>query len=226
MRNKMMVLASIVAVLVAGLAADAAAQMPPVSKSLRGRGAVGPDGTLACVIVVSSEDDDWDEATKRTHGSLPLRGCMLAAPDKQGTFYAEPSGGKCAPDQKACVVVVSSEDEDWIYATKSKPTGAGCVVVLTPVPGSDDPGIYEAVGIDGARVYILDEDDRIARAGDKDEPPDVRESVGIDAARVYILDDDDQWILKLGDPADPAEIREAVGIDGARVYILDEDDRI
>ena len=154
-------LSGLAAVAVLAVSGTAWAQAPVVSQVVAGTAAVGEDGTVACVIVVSSEDDDWIYGSKHADGgSIVLRGCVLATADEAGALYAEPALGKCAPEQEASWLVVSAQDDDWIGRTGAKLSGA-CLLVLTPDEGAKEPGLYEAIGIDGARVYILDEDDRI-----------------------------------------------------------------
>lgn len=165
------------AMLVVAMAGGARAQAVPPSRVVQGVAGVTAEGTAMCVVIVSSDDDDPFGAAKMAPGkgeggaATALRGCVLDAGendgDKSGTLYMEPSGGKCGPGEKAGVIVVSSEDDDWEDAmarSGGKPTGE-CALVLTAIEGSGGgsggAGLFEAVGIDGARVYILDEDDRI-----------------------------------------------------------------
>ncbi len=168
---------------VVAIASAAHGEGLPMSRGVAGVAGVGADGTAMCVVTLT-RGDRFDA----------LRGCVLATQGEAGALYVEPSAGKCRADQTPAVIVVSSEDDDWVEAMRwvgAKPTGA-CALVLTHAPEPEAPGLYESIGIDGARVYLLDEDDLIATIGETRDDPGFFEAVGLDGARVYILDEDDR----------------------------------
>lgn len=183
---------------VAAFAASARAEGLPLSRVVEGVAGVGVDGTATCVVALTRGESgpvSWPKATDVERGERDaLRACVLGTAEELGTLYMEPAAGKCRADETAAVIVVSSEDDDWTDAMRwvgAKPTGA-CAVVLTHETGTEEPGLYESIGIDGARVYLLDEDDLIATIGEPSDDRGFFEAVGIDGARVYILDEDDR----------------------------------